>query len=177
MEDQAAKDRLSKRLPVILILAAGTALFITGRTAKYLFKKVQHPPPSSASVSEQGRVRLRDLTPTGQGRVNFLDNKTMLSSAPLTLPKPSKDDTFWNFVRGDLSQQKVQVVDVGDGFDPVFFTAKAFGIATALVLGTFGLAGYGLARYMQVDDVGPLSLSMLLVGADVKHSGDRLCSN
>lgn len=140
-EDEAARDRLKKRLPLIFITAAGTALFITGRTAKYLFKKVQTPESANA------KLRLRDLAPK---KAYFSNNKTILAQVPVV---PDKQESFWTFVRGETSKEPLPPPIPGDNFDPVFFTAKAFGIATALVLGTFGAASWWIARAMDVHDV------------------------
>lgn len=149
-DDEAARDRLKKRLPLILITAAGTALFITGRTAKYLFKKVQTPDSSSSSTASPLKLRLRDLSPQ-KNKAYFLNNKTILSQSPAVMP--DKQESFWAFVRGDANKEPLPPPIPGDNFDPVFFTAKAFGIATALVLGTFGAAGWWIAKAMDVHDV------------------------
>ncbi|KWU42023.1 hypothetical protein RHOSPDRAFT_27242 [Rhodotorula sp. JG-1b] len=47
-----------------------------------------------------------------------------------------------------------------DGFNPAWFAFKALAIATALSVGTFAAGIYGVMRYLGVDDVESLALSL-----------------
>lgn len=47
-----------------------------------------------------------------------------------------------------------------DGFNPAVFAMKALGIATLLSVGTFAVGIYGVMRYLGVDDVRRLSVSL-----------------
>ncbi|GAA6048590.1 hypothetical protein JCM3770_002044 [Rhodotorula araucariae] len=49
---------------------------------------------------------------------------------------------------------------IEDGFNPALYAAKAFGIATAITVGTFAVGVYGVMRWLEVDDLEGLALAL-----------------
>ncbi|ORY84195.1 hypothetical protein BCR35DRAFT_313564 [Leucosporidium creatinivorum] len=115
---------------------------------------------------------------TGQARPNqtayFLPNSTLLSRSNAFAEALDKQDRLHKD-----GEEQPEAPD--DGFNPAIYAAKAFGIATALTVGTFAAGVWGVMRWLEVDDsffasfiAAPLSLTRRSATAFASEAGPAL---
>ncbi|KAL8293631.1 hypothetical protein RQP46_000332 [Phenoliferia psychrophenolica] len=88
----------------------------------------------------------------------FLPNATLLSESNLLAQEIDAQDRLHKDGASQADQDAEEVVD--DGFNPAVFAAKAFAIATAITVSSFGLAIGGVMAYYGVKDLESLSLAL-----------------
>ena len=149
-----------KKTGAFVLLAFGTGLLLSGRTGSYLLKRVAKPGDVSRTAAPARRLKLKDLAVSNDKTLDFFSNKTLsrdslLDTAPSTSSAPR---TLKQFISWGDQDESVKPLPAEDNFNGALYAAKAFGIATAIVITTFAVAGYSIARLMDVHDVSRLTL-------------------
>lgn len=125
-------------------------------------------PPSGMVSRRKPKSLLRQwsspsLSSNNNNQEFFLPNSLLLSQSNAFASALDKEDqlhkdgsialTFEESEILRLQQEKDGIIIEDDGFNPAVFAAKAFGIATILTVGSFGLVLAGVMTYFGVSDV------------------------